>query len=321
MCFEVQHVQTWRRVAIACVLAVSAVVAGSPRAHAQDGSRKDSPEYLSAIEQAVTSFEASRYVEAREHFARAHAIAPNARTLRGLGMVELELGQRVPAAQHLAKALASSVLPLQGPLRESTAASLAGLRAQLAQLHVAVLPRDAVVRVSGNVVDAREGLILEPGTYEVEAEAVGFGPARETVRLDAGDDRLLTLQLLAATPPVVGAPAPTPLFIEPRAVPRAGAGPWMVVGSGAAATVAGVVMLALAHRHQEKVADAKVDSSWSSYEDEASRYPWLTGGGMALTSTGLVGVATGLIWYAVRRRGPESRPAPTHHAGRPVASF
>ena len=321
MLFEVQRVQKWRRLAIASLLTASAMLSSSPRAHAQATSRPDSSEYLSAIERAVSSFEAARYVEAREHFARAHAIAPNARTLRGLGMVELELGRRVPAAQYLAKALASPVLPLEGALRESTAASLAGLRAQLAELHVAVVPREARVRLAGSVVDAREALLLEPGSYEVEADAPGFAPAKETVRLEAGDDRLLTLQLLAAAIPVAAAPAsPAPLLSEAPLRRSAGAGPWIVVGSGAGMAVAGTVMLALAHRRQERVANAEPDSRWSAYAGDARSYPWLTGGGLALTSAGLVGVATGLIWYAVTRRGSDTRSSKRTHA-RLSASF
>jgi hypothetical protein len=62
---------------------------------------------------------------AREELRRAHAIFPNARTLRGLGMVEFELRSYVQSVQLLEQALAASVKPLDGKLRTDTEALLA----------------------------------------------------------------------------------------------------------------------------------------------------------------------------------------------------
>src|SRR5690349_15250674 len=80
------------------------------RAQAQPESAPAYPaEYERAIDSGIAEFQQGNYVEAREQFARAHALVPNARTLRSLGMVEFELRNYVDAVTYLEGALGSSV--------------------------------------------------------------------------------------------------------------------------------------------------------------------------------------------------------------------
>ncbi|HEX6239538.1 MAG TPA: hypothetical protein VFZ61_01540, partial [Polyangiales bacterium] len=76
---------------LSATVVLLAIVSIAASATAQSAAKSGPPGYADAIEQALSELEAANYPEAREEFQRAHAIYPNARTLRGLGMVEFEL--------------------------------------------------------------------------------------------------------------------------------------------------------------------------------------------------------------------------------------
>jgi tetratricopeptide (TPR) repeat protein len=80
----------------------------------------ESPGYKSAVETAIAEFDQGNFAEAREQFQRAHALFPNARTLRGIGMSDFELRKYVDALDNLERALASDVKRLEGKLRDDT---------------------------------------------------------------------------------------------------------------------------------------------------------------------------------------------------------
>src|SRR5688572_7254192 len=61
----------------------------------------ENPDYKRAVEEALKEYGLGHFEEARSLFRRAHGIYPNARTLRGLGMVEFELRHYVRASQLL----------------------------------------------------------------------------------------------------------------------------------------------------------------------------------------------------------------------------
>ena len=77
-------------------------------------------EYERLVDDAVAEFRRRNFAEARSLFARANALNPNARTLRGLGMTELELGNFIDSSELLRSALDSKVRPLEGTLRSET---------------------------------------------------------------------------------------------------------------------------------------------------------------------------------------------------------
>lgn len=109
------------RFLLSCLLGL--LIAGN--AHAE------STPYARAIEQAVAAFNAKQYDVARAHFAEAHAARPSARTWRGLGAADYELGRWPEATEELTKALDDARSPLSGELRARTEAMLASARAAL----------------------------------------------------------------------------------------------------------------------------------------------------------------------------------------------
>lgn len=63
--------------------------------------------YRELIAEAVAEYEARHFEEARALFRRAHAMFPNARTMRGQGMAEFELRNYRGAIQCFESALSS----------------------------------------------------------------------------------------------------------------------------------------------------------------------------------------------------------------------
>lgn len=98
--------------------------------------------YERAIEQAVDAYNRKDYVTARARFEEAHAVFPNARSLRGLGASALELGRYDEAVTELRAALAEERMPLRGPMREKTEALLQDALAKRASASSAPAPVD-----------------------------------------------------------------------------------------------------------------------------------------------------------------------------------
>jgi hypothetical protein len=87
--------------------------------------------YDQLYEQAVSECASGNFSRAKSLFMQAHELNPNAYTLRGLGLTELELGDAVRAQGFLERALSSNVRPLGPALRANTEELLA--RAQAMQ--------------------------------------------------------------------------------------------------------------------------------------------------------------------------------------------
>src|SRR5262245_48073860 len=104
-----------------CCIVLSTALGLATLASAQDA---EPPGYRAAVDEAVTEHQAWHFTEARGLFVRAHALFPNARTLKGLGMVEFELRNYHESAEYLRASLASAVKPLTSELRAEALALL-----------------------------------------------------------------------------------------------------------------------------------------------------------------------------------------------------
>jgi len=136
----------------------------------------ESSAYKAAVNSAIEEFRRGNFAEAREHFARAHALFPTARTLRGLGMSEFELRNYVEAVERLEQALASQDKPLDGTLREETAALLGRAKAYVGEILLQIDPSSARVQVDGFPVEVSAGqrIRLEVGDHVLEVTADGY---------------------------------------------------------------------------------------------------------------------------------------------------
>lgn len=129
--------------------------------------------------------DASNYPEAREEFRRAHEIFPNARTLRGLGMVEFELRNYPVSAKLLEDALRSDVKALEGKLRSDTEELLKRAQRYLGELRIKLDPPTAQLFVDGARTELPENhvLRLQVGSHVLEARAPNRINGRQTVEV------------------------------------------------------------------------------------------------------------------------------------------
>jgi hypothetical protein len=222
-------------------------------AQARRGSASSEPEgYREAIDRALEEMQLSNFAEAREQFARAHAISPNARTLRGLGITEFELRHYLVAAENLEQALATDVRPLEGKLRQETVALLERAQAYLGELRLAVTPRDMQIVMDGTNPIASVGrpIRVEVGDHMLEFRASGYVTERRQVTIRGGQTKALQVDLAPlATASAVEAP-PAAVSGAP-ARDDAGAGrvpvykrwwPWTLLGVIVAGAAAGTVV-------------------------------------------------------------------------------
>ena len=94
--------------------------------------------YEQIYEQATNECATGNFAAAKRLFMDAHELYPNAHTLRGLGLSELELGEAARAHAYLERELTSNVRPLSPALRAQTEQLLA--RARAAQAAPAAVP-------------------------------------------------------------------------------------------------------------------------------------------------------------------------------------
>lgn len=139
-------------------------------ARAQDESSQG---YQALIDEGVLEFGAGNYVEARSLFERAHALAPNARTLRALGLCAFELKHYVQALDELQAALSDTRNPLTAELAQGVQRTLERARGFVGELRLRTDPADSRLLIDGQ---EREGRVfrLDVGEHLLTASAPGY---------------------------------------------------------------------------------------------------------------------------------------------------
>lgn len=180
------------------------------------------PEYTRHVADALSEFELSHFEEAREQFKQAHAIFPNARTLRGLGMVEFELRHYSVSVGFLEQALASTVKPLADKLRSDTEALLERARSYIGEVRLTLEPASATLTVDGVSVAGAgsRDLVLDVGDHLVELRAAGYLSQTHRVQVEGGMLQTLRVKLVAPGAQIADAPTQSDRAPDaPRAVP------------------------------------------------------------------------------------------------------
>jgi len=233
------------------------LVCSATEAQAPLGAAAEDPlAYTQAIDRAVAAYDAGEYGEARGHFAAAHAISPNARTLRGLGKTEFELRNYGQSLEYLEASLASEHKPLDDRLRDEVSALVQRARAYVGELHVQVEPGTATVSIDGVKVASgpEASLSLVIGDHILEFHALGRVPEKREVKIAAGERTSVRVALAmptAAGEPGVGeVPATAPAAAlhpnedqrdQPGTPLRRRAWLWTAVGVVAAGAAVGLV--------------------------------------------------------------------------------
>lgn len=223
-----------------CMLSGAAAARALPPAAAEAEAS-----YERLVNEAFAEYEAHRYEEALALFNKAHALLPNARSLRAMALAEYELRRYVACVAHLQEALASQVKPITGDLRRQTEDVLRKAEVYVARVLVQVLPTTARARITVDdapsvPVPADAALVLQVGEHLVVVDASGFEPVHQTLVVAAGGEQTLRVVLR----PISAAPERA-LAPSPAAAASVWHSPWLWTGVGAA-VVGGVVLGVLA---------------------------------------------------------------------------
>lgn len=225
---------------------------GSANASGEDA------EYRSVVEEALQEYNRGNWEEAAALFERAHRLNPSARTLRGMGLTAYEARRYVDAIRYLADALIETRRPLTQAQREEVGSTLERARRFVAHLRLKVGPAEAKVTINGRPAepDTRGDVTTDPGLLDVEITADGYESALRRVRLTAGGQEELSVQLSRTRPEAPPAAQVSSAVPETTAAPSAatqsqsvddgnpvGTIKWVVGGLAVAGLVTGGVLV------------------------------------------------------------------------------
>jgi hypothetical protein len=205
---------------------LSLALPATQSAHAQG--RVDAGEpaaYRATVREALSEYHAKNFPESRALFSEAHRLFPNARTLRGLGMVAFELRSYRESIDYLQQALDSQVKPLDGNLRAETERLLTRAERFVGKLNLSVSPPEAELLIDGNPVKLPDGkpLLLDVGEHAFEFRAEGYTPESRTLYVKGRENETWTVALNKLAPPpapVAAVPAPEDVAREAEAAPQ-----------------------------------------------------------------------------------------------------
>jgi tetratricopeptide (TPR) repeat protein len=277
--------------------------------------QNEAPSYEKLVTEAVSEFSRGNFVEARTLFALAHERQPNARTYRGLGIVEYELREYVIAVQHFEAALADTRKKLSTQQRAEVQTLLDRARRFIGRFRLRVQPADATLSLDGRAVetDADGTLLLNPGNYRLLARAPGHAEEALRLAVRGGESEELSVALspLPDAEERVPAPALMPAQVSPdRPVAEpadedGGSGPpaaaivSLAVGAAGLTTFAVAGALALAK-------DAELEKcSPNCGKDEVDQqrtFMIVADVGLAI---GVVGAAVGAVLWLAQPDEPE----------------
>lgn len=255
------------------------------------GPETPADEYNRLIREGLAEYEARNWPEALTLFERAHAVQPNARTLRAIGNVAFEMRKYTKSIDALRASLADGRKPLTQTERAEVESTVERALRYVGTLRVTLRPPNATLLLDGAAIAQRE-LTLDMGEYRIGARAPGFKDSEIKLSLNGGQTRDLEIDLVpeSAQPAAAQATAEQP---SRRAAPI---GPWIVIGTSGAIAIAGAVLLVLAQSDVSTVENAKKGASWDDVESAYNRAPVLSTLGAVGLGAGLAGVAAGLYW-------------------------
>jgi hypothetical protein len=265
-------------------------------------------EYKAVIAEATTEYDAQHWTQAGELFQRAHALRPSARTLRGLGLVELNAQHYPIAYRYLSLALENARKPLAAEQRREVEDVLTRIEAFVGRYTLQREPSYAVLHVDGaSAVSAADGsIVLETGAHELTATAPNFVDWQKHIDVVGGHQEVLHIVLVARA--VAQTPAPLPVLSAvqtPSPKPAADSGQltrWLLVGGGAVCIVAGATLFVLGLNDISTVEGVRDGKPYREIEGADKRAPVLTGTGVALSVIGVASTVTGIVWQLTQNK-------------------
>jgi hypothetical protein len=273
----------------------------------------ESGPYAELIESALREYRAHRFYEARSLFAKAHAVLPNARTLRGLGLVGFELRDYVESAALLERALAERKRALTGALRSETQQLWQRAEGFLARFELES-EQALTVRVDGVQRERAPGepLAVAVGDHLLEFSAPGYVAERRVVTVRGGERELLRVALQPLDPSL----APATTKAESRVV---SAGQTNADDAGESESARVDVSPAAAARSELRDESITVPAPMPHAAPHERRplykNKWLWTGVVVATAAAAVGLGFGLTADQGRTREPISDPPIASRSG------
>lgn len=287
--------------------------AGPGKAQAQTQTQRPQPtqpldtqEYAAAIKTGVDEFQRGNYPEARVAFEKAHAISPNARTLRGIGMAAFEARDYVEAILFLRQALDNQVRALSGTMRSDTESTYGQALDYVWRGTLRLSPATAAVSVDGHEPQfsgPEPLLLLNPGTHELVVHADGYESKTLRVRAKAGRTGVIELDLVP-----LSKPRQEPLLTRQPGAAKAERFPYLYVLAGAGgslllgAAITGVISQNAKGDLEDSCATGTCD------EDTRSRGKTFQTATNVLLGLGSAALIGGVVWYFVERAGQDATP-------------
>jgi hypothetical protein len=164
-------------------------------------------EYERTIRAALLEYQLAHWDEAAALFARAHALNPSARTLRGLGLAAFESRNYALALGYMRAALADPRRPLTREQRAELEQASARSASFVARVVLVLQPASATFTLDGNPaqLDAHQELLLDPGDHELLVSAPGHEQRSVLLRAAAGTSRRLAVALTPLSAPALTA--------------------------------------------------------------------------------------------------------------------
>ena len=292
--------------AVAAVLIAPMGFGGAARAQdAAEGDVEAGPpaEYQALIEQALEESAGSRWAEARVIFRRAHGLYPNARTLRGIGMVSFEMREYAEAVRSLRLALADERRALTQEQRAQAEALLGRSLGFVGRYTLEAVPEGATLLVDGRAVEPEPDgtLMLSVGRHRVEVRTADDSWSGSWAVAGGAEEPLpIVMERAQRAEPDIAVPAqpqPPPEYREVYQVPVGGA---VVTAIGGVTLIVGVVLFAIGMSDFAAVDNAPAGSSrWADFQQAYDRAPVLTGVGGAMMGIGGAATIGGGVWLGV----------------------
>lgn len=290
-------------------------------------------EYQRVMSLGLDEFRHGHWAEARALFLRGHALSPNARSFRALGMTAFNLRRYPEALRELTSALNDPRRPLTKALSESTRTLQDEADTFVGRYRLQREPATATLRIDGLETQPEPSgeLLLAVGGHWLELDAPGYATLTRPLLVDGTDGETLRLTLVpltVASPKQVAAIASSELASDspsaraslPRTPPSAPRGAaqlfrdyrWtFILGAGTLGFGAGAIALQVQAQHEDqRVADECASrDDCSPTADLTLKRDQLQASSIALwVTSGLLAVTT-LVMVLVEKRRVNEREA------------
>lgn len=166
--------------------------------------------YETLVHQAIAAQVAGDFEGAHRLFTEAHALNPNARTLRGMGVASFQARHYARALLELDAALVHPNKPLDAALRPAVEALRARANAEVGVWILRVEPAEARVAVDAQeAVASDQPLVLDPGMHQLTLTADGFVEQRIEISVMPGTRGPIEVRLAPVEVAQVPVPAPS----------------------------------------------------------------------------------------------------------------